>query len=115
MTTSAQGRVFLAHMEGAEAEAAIEGSGDLSRLRAVLQEARERGYAFVDQELEKGMRSVAIAVRGPESGRIVASMSLCAHSNRISADEMIEEGVPALRAAVASAEAAAALRMRVAK
>ncbi len=114
LTTSAQGRILLSHMAESQVNSlpgVVEGT---DRLRTALDEARKLGYAFVDQELEKGVRSIALGVRGPQSKQVIASMSLCAHSNRISAKEMIEEGVPALRAAVRATEAAAQMRIRAA-
>jgi len=114
MATSAQGRVLLAQMSDADVTASVAGAGENGRLGEALEEARELGYAFVDQELEKGVRSIALVVRGPQSKQVIASMSLCAHSNRISAEEMLEDGLPALRAAVEATEAAAALRFRAA-
>jgi IclR family pca regulon transcriptional regulator len=38
-----------------------------TRLRNLLAEVRQTGYAVNDQELELGLRSIAVAVRGPRA------------------------------------------------
>ncbi len=44
-------------------------------LEAVLESVREQGWASVDQELEAGLRSVAVPIRGRD-GRVVAAMNV---------------------------------------
>lgn len=112
LSTSAQGRVLLSYMDESRVETLVGAAKVDNHLRTALEDARKLGFAFVDEELEKGVRSIALGVRGPQSGKVIASMSLCAHSNRISVEELIEDGVPALRAAVKATEVAAQMRMR---
>jgi IclR family pca regulon transcriptional regulator len=59
---------------------------------------RERGYAFVDQELELGLRSVAVPVRDP-AGELVAAMNVGAPAARVSPEEMLGRVLAALRGA----------------
>ena len=57
---------------------------------AVLREirtARELGYAISDEELEIGMRSLAVAIRAAD-GTIVAALSVSAYAARISRDDL---------------------------
>lgn len=44
-------------------------------LEAALEQVRERGWATVDQELEAGLRSVAVPIRGRD-GTVVAAMNV---------------------------------------
>ncbi|MGW2295452.1 IclR family transcriptional regulator domain-containing protein [Streptomyces violaceorubidus] len=46
-----------------------------------LPEARTRGYALVDEELEAGLRSIAVPVRD-RTGRVVAALNVAMHAAR---------------------------------
>lgn len=56
------------------------------------------GYALVAEELEVGLRSLAVPVRGAD-GRVVAAVNVAQHAGRGSAEEMVRALLPALRAA----------------
>jgi IclR family pca regulon transcriptional regulator len=56
-----------------------------------------QGYAFTDQELEIGLRSIAIPVMDSR-GVVVAAMSASASSARVSIPQMVKSFVPVLRA-----------------
>jgi IclR family pca regulon transcriptional regulator len=64
-------------------------------LRRVLDQVRERGYALVDQELEIGLRSIAVPVRGV-TGAVVAAMNVSTQAARVSRREMEGRFLPAL-------------------
>lgn len=66
-------------------------------LRDVVRSARAQRYAFTDQELEIGLRSIAVPVIDSR-GRIVAAMSASASSARISIKEMVKCFLPVLNA-----------------
>ena len=68
--------------------------------RGAVQAARTAGYALVNEELEPGLRSVAMPVRDMR-GRCVAATNIGAHAGR--ATDAVVEGLflPALRRAVA--------------
>jgi IclR family pca regulon transcriptional regulator len=51
------------------------------RLRAELQRVRKQGWAFVDQELEEGLRALAVPVHDGE-GRVVAAVNVALHASR---------------------------------
>ena len=70
------------------------------RLRAQLQLAREQGYATVDQELELAMRTISVPLTNWR-GDTVASINLTAHASRVSIDDLVATGLPALRQAQA--------------
>jgi IclR family pca regulon transcriptional regulator len=55
-----------------------------------------QGFSIVDEELEKGLRSLAVPIVG-RSGRCVAALNLSAHSNRTTRNEMRERFLPRLR------------------
>ena len=66
-------------------------------LREAVRNAGKQGYAFTDQELEIGLRSIAVPVVDSR-GIVVAAMSASASSARISLQQMLKSFVPALRA-----------------
>ena len=69
--------------------------------KAALWEAvlsiRKLGYATTDQELEIGLRSIAVPVMDSQ-GVVVAAMSASASSARVSLAQMVKSFVPVLTA-----------------
>ncbi len=59
--------------------------------------ARE-GYSIIDQELEHGLRSMAVPIQNT-SGKVVAALNIGAHAQRVSIQEMQTKFLPPLRAA----------------
>jgi IclR family transcriptional regulator, pca regulon regulatory protein len=57
-----------------------------------------QGFSIVDEELEKGLRSIAVPIVN-RAGSCVAAINLSAHSNRTTRNEMREEFLPRLREA----------------
>ncbi|TWP47298.1 helix-turn-helix domain-containing protein [Lentzea tibetensis] len=70
---------------------------DPAVLRATLSEVGAQGWALVDQELEEGLRSVAVPVHGAD-GHVVAAVNVSAHANRGNATTVLEDLLPHLRA-----------------
>jgi IclR family transcriptional regulator, pca regulon regulatory protein len=68
-----------------------------SALRDAVRRAKTAGYATTDQELEVGLRSIAVPVVNSR-GTIVAAMSASASSARVSIQQMVKGFVPVLRA-----------------
>lgn len=68
--------------------------------RAAVLASRAAGYALVNEELEPGLRSVAMPVRDMR-GRCVAAINIGAHAGRATDDVVEEQFLPALRRAVA--------------
>ena len=82
---TSMGRVLLAglsddeledHLARVQLETWTEYSlGSIAELRMALKEAREQGWALVDQELELGLRGVAAPVRD-RTGAVVAAIDV---------------------------------------
>ncbi|MFF7202419.1 IclR family transcriptional regulator C-terminal domain-containing protein [Streptomyces sp. NPDC008141] len=77
---------------------------DRERLDAVLAQVAQDGYALVDEELEEGLRSLAVPVRDL-GGRAVGAVNVAMHSSRRTVDQCMAEVLPALRSAAARIEA----------
>ncbi|MER7499023.1 IclR family transcriptional regulator C-terminal domain-containing protein [Nonomuraea pusilla] len=75
-----------------------------AELAAVVRRAAEDGYALVDQELEEGVRSIAVPVRD-RLGRTVAAVNVAAHAGRATPDDLRRDVLPALRETAARIEA----------
>jgi IclR family pca regulon transcriptional regulator len=67
----------------------------LASLRAILSEVRDQGWCLLDQELEDGVRSVAVPLRDG-SGRVIAAVNTSAHAARVSMATLREEFLPRL-------------------
>lgn len=72
-------------------------------LLSLLQKAAENGYAIVDQELEPGLRSVAVPVRS-RSG-VVAALNIGTQAARVPMSELHSRYLPVLRRAARDLEA----------
>jgi IclR family pca regulon transcriptional regulator len=68
------------------------------KLRLALRNVRRNGYALCDQELEIGLRSLAVPVYAP-NGRVVATVNLSGSAPRMPMLEMQTRFLPHLRAA----------------
>lgn len=73
-------------------------------LRAELARVRSQGWALVDQELEAGLRSVAVPLHD-RAGRVIAAMNVSTQAARRTPAAVRREVLPALRAAVTRVEA----------
>lgn len=99
------GRVMLAHMEPAEldryfASVTLKAWTERTvvseaRLREILAQVRADGYAIVNEELELGLRSIAVPVRGA-SGAVMAALNVSGQAARIRAGEMRAAYLPEL-------------------
>lgn len=75
-----------------------------SELAAELERVRREGYALVDEELEEGLRSIAVPVRDL-NGQAVAAVNVAMHSSRRTGEQCLTEVLPELRSAAARIEA----------
>ncbi|MEU5105013.1 IclR family transcriptional regulator C-terminal domain-containing protein [Streptomyces sp. NPDC021354] len=73
-------------------------------LARVLEGVAESGYALADEELEEGLRSLAVPVRDAE-GRVAAALNLAVHAGRGTPEDTVRTLLPPLRAAAARVEA----------
>ncbi|MEH0558299.1 MULTISPECIES: IclR family transcriptional regulator C-terminal domain-containing protein [Streptomyces] len=67
-----------------------------TELEAALERACAEGYALVDEELEAGLRSIAVPVRD-RAGSAVASINVAMHSSSRTIEACLEEVLPELR------------------
>jgi IclR family transcriptional regulator, pca regulon regulatory protein len=65
-------------------------------LRVELARVRAQGWALVDQELEEGLRALAVPIRD-RSGKVVAALNVSAHAGRTSLEAMRRDLLPPLR------------------
>ena len=99
------GRVILAHLPPAELDhylantrlRAMTKNTVISQkgLREILAGVREDGYAVNDEELELGLRSIAVPVRGA-SGTVLAALNVGAQAARVSVRQLEKEFLPVL-------------------
>jgi len=105
---TSMGRVLLANLSSEELESILpqiefthftdRTVTSVEKLRQALMTVKREGYAIVDQELELGLRSMAVPVRNP-AGRVVAAINVGAHGQRVSVQDMQTRFLPYLRAA----------------
>jgi IclR family pca regulon transcriptional regulator len=111
---TSMGRVLLAALAPAAlddyfAEAEIETLTrhtvtDERKLREALKQIATQGFSVVDQELEEGLRSIAVPVRD-KTGGVVAALTVCSNSSRVGLDAMIRDFLPTMREAAAGLSA----------
>lgn len=77
---------------------------DPAALAAALETARTRGYALVDEELEAGLRSIAVPVRD-RTGRVVAALNTATHVTGRTVAEYVRDVLPELTVAAGEIEA----------
>jgi len=73
-------------------------------LRAELDRIRLQGFAIVDQELEIGLRSIAVPVRN-QQGEVVAAINIGVQAGRADAKTLQREFLPILQQGAAEATA----------
>jgi IclR family pca regulon transcriptional regulator len=73
------------------------------RLERELDRVAADGFALVDQELEVGLRAIAVPIRDTE-GAVVAAMNLSIHAATMDPDAMRARLLPALRETAAAVE-----------
>ncbi len=101
--TSAMGHVMLADLAPADLRRYLDRAEFIPHtphtitsegaLLERLAEIRARGWAKVDQELEAGVRSIAVPIRGSD-GRVLAGLGMSSISSRM--ESLIERGIPLL-------------------
>ena len=67
-------------------------------LLACIQQVRAQGWCVVDQELEQGLRSIAVPVYDA-SGQVLAALNVSTHVGRVSRAELETRFLPVLLAA----------------
>ena len=77
---------------------------DKDELSTILAATRKQGYAATDQELEEGLRSLAVPIRDA-SDAVVAALNVSVHASRASMAALRRDFLPFAREAVAGIEA----------
>ncbi|WP_055697980.1 MULTISPECIES: IclR family transcriptional regulator domain-containing protein [Streptomyces] len=111
---TAMGRVLLAGLPAPERARRIAAAPpraltphtvtDPAELARVLERAAADGHATADQELEEGLRSVAVPVRDA-AGRVVAALNIAQHAGTAPLADTRDALLPELRATAAAIEA----------
>ena len=102
---TAMGQVLLAHLPADQLESylgrvqLIERTNrtvtSVPKLRKALEKVHDAGFALLDQELEVGLRSIAVPVRDSR-GMVVAAINIGTHASRVSLEEMRSRFLPLL-------------------
>lgn len=93
---------FLASVDVARRSAYT--TTDVTLLREILRDTRARGYALVDQELEEGLRSLAVPVHDGE-GTVVAAINVATTAVSADPSELVDRALPELRRTAAAIDA----------
>lgn len=81
-------------------------------LRAEIADVRAIGWGTSDQELEEGLRAIAVPLHD-RSGRVVAALNLSSHVVRRSMEVMRQEMLPRLQATAAQIDAELAMSPQI--
>lgn len=103
---SATGRVLLSSRPVAEFEALFQAMPlnrltphtitDPVRLRKLLKTCADNGYALSNEEIEIGVRSIAVPLYNM-GGAMVGALSLSSRADRMTASEMVEQLLPVMQ------------------
>lgn len=76
---------------------------DMRRLKRIVAEVRQQGYAYVEQELELGLCSIAVPIRDRE-GRVVAALNSSLPYHAGASRHALDVVLPELRATALAIE-----------
>ncbi len=103
---TSMGRVLLAQLSKEELKTFLERVRlerftessiiDKAVLEGAIDEARERGYSVVDQELDSGLRSVAVPVFAG-SGELLGAINISTNAARVDMETLLEVYLPRLQ------------------
>ena len=103
---TALGRVLLGYLDEAEIWRRLKSQRieaythstitDLQALFDRVRLDREQGFAIVDEELERGLRALAVPVVD-RSGQAIGAINMSTHTGRTTRNEMRDRFLPALR------------------
>jgi IclR family pca regulon transcriptional regulator len=119
---TSMGRVLLAHLPEADLDAHLRRVEmrrltehtitDQREFRELLAAVRHKGYAAVDQELEAGVRSIAVPIRD-SARKVVAAINASAHAARVPMRTLEKQFLPKLVDAARQIDGELAARMSV--
>jgi IclR family pca regulon transcriptional regulator len=103
---TSMGRVLLAALPDEELEAYLHGLKpkaytsrtivDIAQLRKAILQVRRQGYAIVNEELEAGLRSLAVPVIS-RNGRVAAAINVGTHVSRVDQSTLLKVCLPVLQ------------------
>lgn len=103
---TSMGRVLLAQLPEAELDAYLTRLAmtpytdktitDPARLKAAIGEVRQQGYAVADQELDPGLRSVAVPAFDAK-GRLLGALNISTNAARVDMDKLLTTYLPLLQ------------------
>ena len=104
--STSMGKLLLAFLPESDLEACMERLDYLkargvnairssAKLRTELQEIRERGWGYQDEELEDGLRSIAAPVRN-RHGSVIAAINIAVPANRWTIAELVDNFLESL-------------------
>ncbi len=109
------GRVLLAGLSPDAADRVLDDSKPVARtprtitakpeLRAKVRQARDQGWSVVDEELELGLRSLSVPLRGRD-GVTLGAINVCGPSSRVPVDDLRLRFLPDMLDAAARIQAA---------
>ncbi len=105
---TSMGRVLLAAKDDSEIDELLAGVSvkrftkytliEPAAIKAEIQQARVKGYAICDQELEIGLRSLAVPIQNRQ-GKTVAAINVSSQPQKISESKLLKEILPQLQQA----------------
>jgi IclR family pca regulon transcriptional regulator len=113
LLATGSGRVLLAGLDDKAVQAFVAShplaqitrftKQDPKQLEAEITQVRERGWAFVDQELEEGLRVVAAPIHSPK-GHVIAAVSVSTLARSSTPEAILRDMLPAVLRAAAAIE-----------
>jgi len=108
---TALGRVLLAYESDDRIEKLWNARGDardsigvdLPEFLEMLREVRQKSWCLVDQEVEVGVRTIAVPIRDSR-GNVIAGMNIAVHTARVSIEQLENEFLGRLQKASADIE-----------
>jgi IclR family pca regulon transcriptional regulator len=104
--STSMGRVLLAGLSPAQLDRFLDSAQlvahtaktvvDSAALHGVIDEVRQQGWCFVDQELEQGLRSIAVPIRDA-SGATIAAMNASVPSIGYTPEDVMAQLLPPLQ------------------
>ena len=112
-TSTSLGRVLLGGLPDAELDALLDKAqirqvtpltvSDKRKLREMIVQGRSDGYCTADGQLEVGIRSIAVPVRGRD-GKIIAAINMGVPATRHTMESLVSQLLPILRNAASEIE-----------
>jgi IclR family transcriptional regulator, pca regulon regulatory protein len=116
--TTAMGRAILAELSEVELDAFLERAQkvaytvftatDVAAIKERIHKVRELGYSLLDQEIDLGVRALAVPIRH-RSGKVAGSVCVGLYDPRVEPEAIVRDYLPALRQAAAEINSSLAL------